>query len=131
MRAATPRGRRAAGWVAIEAMVGTVLLGMILTGVIAALNLTARVNRHHLAKQRGLAAAMAQLDSLSATGEPIAEADLNRLWPRVKLTLERTPGKGDWVGLTLCKAVAVADNREGPVTVALARYLPPRKEPRP
>ena len=131
MRAAIPQAGRAAGWVAIEAMVGTVLLGMILAGVISTLNLTARLNRHHLARQRCIAAAMAQLESLSATGRPIAAADLKRLWPQVRLTLERAAGKGDWAGLTLCKAVAVADTREAPVTVTLARYLPPPQEAQP
>ncbi len=124
MRGPTARTRRGRGWVAAEALVATVLLTMIMLGVSATINAAGRVNRLHLLRQQCTAAGLAQLESLSATGEVLTDEQFRRLWPKLTCRIERTAGEGDWAGLVLCKAVVSGKARELAVTVTLARYLP-------
>jgi hypothetical protein len=65
---------------------------------------------------------MAQLDSLTATGQPIQPQELKRLWSDVDVSVTRTPADGPWDGLELVQVTAAAQR----VTVRLARYAPPQ-----
>jgi len=117
-------GKRRGGWLLTEAILSVVLLGM-LTGVVVSIQWQAgRFNHHQLTTQRCLAAGEATLESISATGKPIPEEDLRRLWPGVNLKLRRWPGTGDWEGMTLVTVVATARSHQHEVAVELARYLP-------
>ncbi len=53
-----------------------------------------------------MAAAEAQLDSLTATGRPIDDTQLKRLWPDVEVVTDRTPGVAPWDGLELVRIAA-------------------------
>jgi type II secretory pathway pseudopilin PulG len=107
-----------------ELMVGTALLGMALAGLAVTIQGFSMINQYQWMRQRCVAAAEAQLDSLAASGKLIDEAETQRLWPDVQVTLDRTAGQAAWVGLDLVHVTAVG--RAGPhvVTVRLERYVP-------
>ena len=109
-----------------EAVVALVGLSMVLSGLIASQMLTARVNTVQMLRQRCLAATQSQLDSISATGKPIAAGEVARLWPGVKVAVSREPGQGDWSGLVLVTVSASATTHDRPVRVELRRYVLPQ-----
>ena len=124
--AGAPRG----GWIMVETVVALTILVMLLASLSLAEQTARRFNAIQLARQRCTAAGQAELDSIAATGEPIAEAELARLWPGIRAEIARSPGRGEWAALTRVKvtAEAVADGRQ--VKVELARYVAPgRKQP--
>jgi type II secretory pathway pseudopilin PulG len=117
------RKNKADGFLITELIVGIALLGLILAGLgLTASGLT-RFNRYQWARQQCLAAAQAQLDSLTATGRPLDDPNVARLWPEVTLTTDRTPGEGQWAGLELLKVTATANTRPRQTAVQLARYV--------
>jgi hypothetical protein len=107
-----------------ELMVGTALLGMAIAGLAVTIQGFSMINQYQWTRQRCVAAAEAQLDSIAALGKTIAEAETQRLWPDVQITLDRTAGQAAWAGLDLAHVTAVG--RVGPhvVTVRLERYVP-------
>lgn len=82
------------------------------------------LNENQLRHQQGLAVCMAQLDSLTATGQAVEPSTVERLWPGWQVVIERQSGQGDWEGLTLINVEAQRSVRSGrPVQVRLARYM--------
>jgi len=120
--------RTSPGWAVVEALMGVAIMGLVAAGLARSVIAAGAINRHHLVRQRCIAAASAQLDSLSAVGKPLPEAGFRRLWPGLRCRLAAVPGKGDWAGLILHTAVVTGTSRGRPVTVTLARYAPPGKE---
>ncbi len=120
------RTRTRGGWMLVEAVVTVALLGM----VAAALSVTqaeaGRFNAIQLMRQRCIAAASAQLDSVAATAQELPPAEVSRLWPGVKTQVSRAAGQGQWQGLTLVTAKAVGDARGHVVSIELARYVKSR-----
>jgi type II secretory pathway pseudopilin PulG len=115
---------RCGGFLWAELVVAIGLLGVIVTGLMVSMNGFSLVNNCQWARQRCTAAARAQIDSLVATGRPIERPELQRLWPRVDVRVERTPGAGPWEGLELLQVTATAQAGPRKITVHLARYLP-------
>lgn len=123
--AAAPGGARghARGWVLVEALIGLGLLSTV-AGVLAFTQSEARrFNAIQLTRQRCIAAAQAQLDSVSVDGRELPPAEVARLWPGLKTDVNRCPGQGQWQGLTLLRVRADGDARGRPVSVVLARYV--------
>jgi type II secretory pathway pseudopilin PulG len=106
-----------------ELIVAMTLLGLILAGLAVTLIGTARFNRYQWARQQCIAAAQAQLDSLTATGKPLADEDIARLWPDVNVTTDRSPGQQQWQGLELVQISATSGTHPRPAVVHLARYI--------
>jgi type II secretory pathway pseudopilin PulG len=106
------------------------LLGLIAAGMLVLISATAGNNRRLHATQRCLAAAQAQLDSLAATGAPLADADVARLWPGVRVTADESAGEGDWASLRLLSVTAATEIDSRPVRVTLRRYVSPAEVPR-
>jgi Tfp pilus assembly protein PilV len=106
-----------------EVVISVVLLGALITTAASLQSSSARANRNVLLRLRCIAAAQAALDSLTATGEPLAEADVARLWPGLRVEVRTEAGKGDWAGLTLATAAAHADDGGRKVSVELRRYV--------
>ena len=46
--------------------------------------------------------------SLTATGTPISDADISRLWKDVTVTVEESDGSGQWTGLKLLNVTATS-----------------------
>jgi type II secretory pathway pseudopilin PulG len=106
-----------------ELIVSTALLGMAIAGIAVVIQGATTINRYQWTRQRCVAAAEAQIDSLVATGKPIDEIEIARLWPETQVTVDRTPGQAAWERLDLIRVTAVGMAGPHPVTVHLERYV--------
>ncbi len=114
---------RCGGFLWAEMVVAIGLLGVVLTGLAVSLRGFALINDCQWARQRCTAAAQAQIDSLVAAGRPIEREELQRLWPRVEVRVDRSPGAGPWGGLELLQVTAATQAGRRQIKVHLARYL--------
>ena len=110
----------------IEMMVALGILGILVVGLAQTQYQVQRFNAVQLARMRCIAAAQAQLDSIAATGQPIADAETERLWPGIRAEVQQLPGQGEWTGLTLVKVTASGSAKGPEVKVELARYVVPK-----
>ena len=117
------------GFLLTEIIVAIALLGLIISSLAVSLRGFARFNRYQLVTQRCIAAAQAQLDSITATGKPIAGEDSQRLWPGLTITVNESPGADQWRGLTLAQATAAGKAYSKEVKVSLRRYIAPQPTP--
>ena len=117
------RRRSRGGWFAYEVATSVVLLCTLLGGLVAAQAVAGRLNHYNLCRQRCQAAASAAIDKVASSAQPLADGDVERLWPGVHVKIEQSPGQGDWAGMTLVRAFASSASRGGPVHVTLARYV--------
>lgn len=115
--------RRSGGWLVTELLVGLSLIGLILAALAAARYQARELHGLHLLKQRCVSAARAQIDSIAATGRALPDAEVRRLWPGVKVAVERAAGEGDWAGLTRVSVTASARRSDRAVRVVLGRYV--------
>ncbi len=113
------RSTRYKGIFLADFLTSIVLLGLIIMILAAATNGFSKFNQYQWARQRCVAAATAQLDSITATGSLIEEQELQRLWPFVSVTVDRSHVQGRWEGLELVQVVAATKE----VKVRLARYI--------
>jgi type II secretory pathway pseudopilin PulG len=114
---------RRRGWALVEAIIALGLLSMVATILALTQSDAGRFNAVQLARQRCIAAAQAQLDSISAGGRELPPGEVARLWPGLKTGVSRSPGQGQWQGLTLVRVQADGVARDRPVSVVLARYV--------
>jgi type II secretory pathway pseudopilin PulG len=119
---------RSSGWILVEAVVAIGILVTILGGFSMAMQAFQRINSYHLARQQCLAAAEAQLDSLTAVGRPVPAEEIERLWPDVRTAVQQKPGEGDWEGLNLVKVTAKTERINKTITVSLSRYIHAKPE---
>ena len=119
------RAARCGGWMLTEVVISVVLLGVLLTTMLSVETTAGRANHFQLTRQRCIAAAQATLECVSATGKPLPAADVVRLWPGLSVAVRRSPGTGDWVGLSLVTAVARGRSGREDVRVELRRYVLP------
>ena len=107
----------------IELLVGLTVLGLLLICLATALYGYAKFNLYQMVRQECIAAGQAQLDSITATGNPVSEDDLKRLWPKIDVTIEQSDGSGQWAGLKLVRAKTKGMSFNTPVNVELSRYI--------
>ena len=107
-----------------EIIVALTILSMLLAGVAFSLNGMAKFNRYQLIRQQCIAAAQAQLDSLTATGKSISDEDFQRLWPELRVSIEETEGSGQWQGMELVEVTASGKSFRKQVQIRLSRYIP-------
>jgi len=117
-------GMNRRGFMMAELMVGTALLGMAIAGLAVVIQGVSSLNQYQWTRQRCVAAAEAQLDSLTAAGKPIDEAEMQRLWPNVQVAVDREAGQAPWQGLDLVHVTATGTAGSHVVTIRLERYLP-------
>ena len=113
---------RQRGFIMADFLTATAILGLIITLLAVSAGGFAKFNQYQWMRQRCLAAATAQLDSITATGLPIDAQEVERLWPQVSVSVNRSLASGPWVGLELVQVAAAA----GQVKVRLVRYVQPR-----
>ncbi len=111
------------GFMLTEMIVAATLLGILLVGLALSLHGFARFNRYQLVRQRCIAAAQAELDSITATGTPIRNEDFKRLWPKLTVSIQSSPGTGQWQGLKLIEVTANGKSFRKEVKVQLSRYV--------
>ena len=117
-----------AGSILLETMTALAIVGILVFALVKTQQQTQRFNAVQLARMRCIAAAQAELDSIAATGRGITESRCAQLWPGIRLAVEKSPGQGQWTGLTLLKVTAVGSAKGPPATVELTRYVPARQE---
>ena len=120
--------RRYGGFPFAEISVGLTVMAMLLAGVAFSMNGIAKFNHYHLVRQQCIAAAQAELDSLTATGKPIEDEDYSRIWPQISVSIEKTAGQGQWQGAQLVKVTTSGKYLRKQVIIELSRYIS-RDEP--
>jgi len=119
------RTKKRAGFLASELTVALSVLAVLLICFAMSLHGFAKFNRYQLIRQRCIAAAQAQLDSITATGKPIVQDDLKRLWPTLNVSIERSAATGQWQGMELIEVTAKGESFRNKVQVKLSRYTLP------
>ncbi len=115
--------RRYGGFLLMEITVGLTIMAILLAGVAFSLNGMAKFNRYQLVRQHCIAAAQAELDSLTATGKPIKDEDFSRIWPRLSVSIEKSAGQGQWQGTQLVEVTASGKSFRKEVIIELSRYI--------
>jgi hypothetical protein len=110
-----------------ELIVTFTLLGVIIVGLAVSIHSFGLFNRYEWARQRCLAAAQAQLDSMAVRRVSIDGETCARLWPGVTIAVEQQPGTGPWSELQLIEVTATAQAGPRKATVQLARYVESRE----
>ena len=117
------KNKKYGGFFITEIVVALSILAILLVGLALSLYGIAKFNRYQLVRQRCIAAAQAELDSITATGTPIGDEDFKRLWPKLTVSIKRSPGTGQWQGLKLIEVTANGMSFSKEVKVQLARYV--------
>ena len=115
--------RRYGGFILAEITVSLTIMAMLLAGVALSLNGIAKFNRYQLVRQQCIAAAQAELDSLTATGMPIEDEDFSRIWPQLSVSIEKSAGQGQWQGTQLVKVTTSGKYLRKQVVIELSRYI--------
>ena len=119
------------GFLASELAVALTVLAILLTCFALSLHGFAKFNHYQLIQQRCIAAAQAQLDSITTTGKPIDQDVLKRLWPTLNVSIERSAGTGQWQGLELIEVIAQGKSFQNKIVVRLSRYVLPAQRSQP
>ena len=115
--------RRYGGFLFAEIAVSLTVIAMLLAGVAFSMNGIARFNHYQLVRQQCIAAAQAELDSLTATGMPIEDEDFSRIWPQLSVSIEKSAGQGQWQGTQLVKVTTSGKYLRKQVVIELSRYI--------
>lgn len=99
------------------------ILGVLSIGLALSLYDLGRFNHYQLMRQRCTAAAQAELDSLTVTGQPINDNDFKRLWPGLHVTIDKSEGTGQWQGMVLVKVTTGGKSLRKEVKVQMSRYI--------
>ena len=111
-----------------EIIVALTVMAMLLAGLAFSMNGMAKFNHYQLVRQQCIAAAQAQIDSLTATGKPIEDEDVRRIWPQLSVSIEKSAGQGQWQAAQLVKVTASGNSFHKEVKIELSRYIS-RDEP--
>lgn len=115
------------GFLMAELIVAFTLLSVIVIGLAVSIHGFGMFNRYEWARQRCLAAAQAQLDSVAVRQVSIDAETCARLWPGVTIAVERRPGAGQWAGLQLIEVTATAQAGPRKANVQVTRYVESRE----
>jgi len=111
-----------------EMIVAFSVMAMLISGLALSMNGLAKFNRYQLVRQQCIAAAQAELDSLTATGKPIPDEDVRRIWPQISVSIEKSDGDDQWKGMELVNVTASGMSFRKEVKIELSRYIS-RDEP--
>lgn len=114
---------RYGGFLMTEIIVALTIMAMLLAGLALSLNGLAKFNRYQLVRQQCISAAQAELDSITATGKSIPEEDFHRIWPRLSISVEKSDGTDQWVGMELVEVTVSGRNFRKKVEIQLSRYV--------
>lgn len=123
------KNRKNSGFFLAEIIIASAIIGMLLVGLAMSMYGFAKFNRYQLVRQQCIAAAMAQLDSITATGKTIPDEDCKKLWPKLDINVKSSAGTGQWQGLSLVEVTANGMSYSKEVKVKLARYVLENKTP--
>ncbi len=115
--------RRYRGSMLLELGFAMATTGILLAVLVISLDGFGRFNHYQLACQRCTAAGLAQLDSMTATGRALDDAQIEELWPGVACEVSTSAGEGMWKGLTRVDVTATAQSKNRTVTLQQRRYI--------
>ncbi|MHC4131319.1 MAG: type IV pilus modification PilV family protein [Planctomycetota bacterium] len=111
------------GFVFVELIVTITVLGFILSAFTVSLITFIRFNHYQLTRQQCTSAAQAQIESITFSGSELDDELLQRLWPKVSTTIEKTPGTKQWQDLVLVEVKAEAKSFNRDVVIEISRYI--------
>ena len=111
------------GFLVTEMTVALTVTGILLVGFALSLHAFATFNSYQLVRQRCIAAAQAELDSIAARGQAIADEDFQRLWPKLNVSIKKSSGTGQWKGMELVEVTTKGKSFRNEVNVQLSRYI--------
>ena len=117
------RQKRKNGFLLAELTISISILGLLIACIAMSLNGFRRFTDYQMTRQRCIAAAQSQLDSIAATGKPIDENDFKQLWPQMAVTIEHGKDSGQWDGLAEIKVRTESKSFSKTVTIELCRYI--------
>ncbi|MFB0552079.1 MAG: type II secretion system protein [Phycisphaerae bacterium] len=117
------KSKKYGGFFITEITVASAILGILLVGLALSLYGFAKFNRYQLVRQQCIAAAQAELDSITITGKPIPDEDFKRLWPKLGVNIKSSAGTGQWQAMRLVEVTANGMSFSKEVKVKLARYV--------
>ncbi len=117
------KNKKYGGFFITEIIVALSILAILLVGLALSLYGFAKFNRYQLVRQQCIAAAQAELDSITTTGKPIPDEDFKRLWPKLGVNIKKSAGTGQWQAMTLVEVTATGKSFNKEVKVQLARYI--------
>ena len=117
------KNKKYGGFLITEIIVALSILAILLVGLALSLYGFAKFNRYQLVRQQCIAAAQAELDSITITGKPSPDEDFKRLWPKLGVNIKRSVGTGQWQAMTLVEVTANGKSFNKEVKVQLARYI--------
>ena len=117
------KNRRCEGFLLTELTVSMTILGILVAGLALSLHGFAKFNRYQLVRQQCIAAAQAELESIAATGRPIPDEDFARLWSNLSVSIEKSPGTGQWLQMELVEVTAVGKSFRKEGKIQLSRYF--------
>jgi type II secretory pathway pseudopilin PulG len=119
----------AGGFLMAELTIALTVLGILLVCFALSLQAFAQFNSYQLVRQRCIAAAQAELDSIAATGNSIPAEDFQRLWPRLNVSIKKSLGTSQWERMELVKVTTKGKSFRNEVNVKLSRYILTGKTP--
>lgn len=117
------KSKKYGGFFITEFTVATAILAILLVGLALSLYGFTKFNRYQLVRQQCIAAAQAELDSITITGKPISDEDFKRLWPKLGVNIKKSAGTGQWRAMTLVEVTTNGMSFSKEVKVQLARYV--------
>ncbi len=111
------------GYLLAEAIVALMVLGILLGVLSSLLASVSQASIRIFARQKCIAAALAQLDSVDFTGQPLNAEQIEALWSGVQVELEQTPGTESNVGLIKYTATAYLFVGETEIFSQQTRFL--------
>jgi type II secretory pathway pseudopilin PulG len=117
------KSKKYSGFFITELTVASAILTILMVGLALSLYGFAKFNRYQLVRQQCIAAAQAELDSITTTGKPIPDEDFKRLWPKLGVNINKSAGTGQWQGMKLVKVTTNGMSFSKEVKVQLARYV--------
>src|SRR4030042_1628069 len=114
---------RYGGFLLTEIIVALTIMAMLISGLAFSLNGLAKFNRYQLIRQQCIAAAQAELDSITATGKPIPDEDVRRIWPQISISIDKSAGNNQWQGMELVNVTANGGSYRKEVKIQLSRYV--------
>ena len=117
------KNKKYKGFFLTEVIVASGVLAILLVGLAMSLYGFAKFNRYQLVRQQCIAAAQAELDSITTTGKPIPDEDFKRLWPKLDVNIKSSAGTDQWQAMTLVEITTNGMSYSKEVKVKLARYV--------
>ena len=123
------RNKTRKGFLLTEMTVSLTIMAILMAGLAMSLHAFAKFNRYQLVRQKCIAAAQAELESMAATGGPVPDEDFARLWPNISVSTSKSPGTGQWSSMQLVEVTAIGKSFRKEVKIQLSRYFPGNSPP--